>query len=265
MPALTGADLLRTLDAAARRLMDAAGYDGRLTRPELRRLLASASGPERDLLLLLDRLIRERSAGRITQDVIREGIGYVRSELLPQFELAPGALSESESRAFAALHPQALQLAALLKQLATPVSAMTASELAEALRPLTEGLFFDYLGSEGSQPIEALHLPAQAAALTPESLAQALGLAPADPRQAIARFQPAAPFFPVFIEQHRPFGLAEAAAAVAGLMQTHLRDLSVAVLGEDGHPDVDPAHPAYVLGLAADGGFAGFRTEVIWT
>jgi hypothetical protein len=267
MPRLTLQNLLDTLHQAAEDLRAAAGPDGQLSRQDFHRVIENKAGNERALLEAFYRFLREEDQRnmRITREVLERGVRLMEDKILPQFELAPGGLSLTETETIRSYGEDVLPLAFQLKRAAQGTEYQNPMQLLEQLQTYTPELFFDDLGSEGSQPIEAIHLPAHLTDLTPETFAKALHLNTTDPKEAIARFVPAEVHFTKFIAQHYSFDLDSQAQAVVNLMKENLRQNTVIVLGEDHHDEVPPQHPVYVVGVAEDGSLLGFRSAVIWT
>ncbi len=137
--------------------------------------------------------------------------------------------------------------------------------LTQKIQELTKDLFFDDMGSEGSEPVEAFYAEAGLKELTPATFSSFLELQEADPADEIAHFETATAVLETFVNYHQPFGLAEQAYQLVELLETHLKDLHIIILGAPNHPDVPSKHITYVLGLGSDGDLAGFTTRVIWT
>ncbi len=267
MPRLTVQDLLITLQQAAEELRVAAGSDGQLSRQDFNRIIDDKSGNERALLEALYAFLREEDQRnmRITRDVLERGMRFVQDKLIAQYEIMPGGLSLQETEAIRALGEDTLPLAFSLKRAAAGTTYLHPMEIFNQIQVLTPELFFDDIGSEGSQSIEAIHIPASITDLTEETFAKALKLNLDDPKDAIARFVPAEEHFTKFISQHYPFELDAKALALVNLMKDNLRQHTVVVLGEDYHDSVPPQHPVYVVGVADNGSLVGFKSQVIWT
>ncbi|MFN7117741.1 MAG: nuclease A inhibitor family protein [Saprospiraceae bacterium] len=267
MPRLTVQDLLNTLHQAAQEMRAAAGSDGQLSRQDFNRIIEDKTGNERTLLEAFYRFLREEDQRnmRITRDLLARGEKFIQEKIITQFELAPGGLSLQETNAIKALGEDPLALAFQLKRAASGMEYKSPVELFTQIQELTPDLFFDDLGSEGSQPLEAVHIAANVVELTPDSFAKALKLNAEDPKDAVARFVPAEEHFIKFIAQHYSFELDAKATTLVHLMKDHLRQNTVIVLGEDYHEDVPPQHPVYVVGVADDGSLIGFKSLVIWT
>ena len=138
-------------------------------------------------------------------------------------------------------------------------------EVARRIEALTAGLFFDDLGSERSAGIRACFLEADLKELTRQSFAQVVQLRPDQPADQFAQFEPAHKTLLNFVNNHQAFGLEQKAYQLVQLMQEHLKDLSVIVLGEVGDANLPAEHLTFVLGIGPDGNLAGFHTKVIWT
>ena len=138
-------------------------------------------------------------------------------------------------------------------------------ELFNQIKTLSTDLFFDDLGSESSEAIEAVHIPANIIDLTPESFAQALQLNADNPQDFITRFLPAERILTRFSNQFYRADLNEKALQMVQLMQVNLQQHTLIVLGKDYDENVGAEHPVYVVGVADDGSLVGFKSKVIWT
>lgn len=256
------------LHEAAKHLMRAAGQDERLSPREFRQKITTLSGEMRDLVEALYQFvidIDKQGANHITERDIENAVAQIKAEIFPHYVVAESVLDENGQKSVKALAPKtALNLAFQLYQTARENQLIPPAHLFQMIKSLSEGLFFDHLGSESAEPIEAVHINCNLTSLNQEFFAQALGLEPNKPEEAIERYRDAAFLLPIFVRQHLDAGLEEQAQAMVELMQVHLRQIVVAVLGEDSS-EVGPQHPVYVLGLASDGSLLGFRSKVIWT
>lgn len=143
---------------------------------------------------------------------------------------------------------------------------MTEKEVFEFLSANADGLIFDYMGSEGGAPLEAVHISAGLDAFTQDAFIQIMGLDPSTPQGMVSRFADPEEFYEVFADTHSHMGdgLSEKAQSIVDVMRNHLRDVAVIVVGKEGY-DVEPERPAYVLGLGSEHNLVGFKTEVVWT
>lgn len=260
-------DLIYAIEKAAEALLAAAGADGMVSKADIMKKLDELQGVQRGILEAFYDFLKDEDQPymRVTRAVIDDGIAFVKEKLIPQFEIMPGGLSEEEVKAMNALNPEAPVLGSRLKQAARGESYLSAQEIFEQIAKNTADLFFDYQGSEASEPIEAVLIPASIKNLTRETFAEALNLNQNDPLEFIQRFVSAEPFFTVFISQHYQFELSDKATAIADLMRNNLRQHSIFILGRDYDPTVPPQHPAYIVGVADDGNLVGFKSQVIWT
>jgi len=253
---------------AAKHLMRAAGADERLTPREFRQKVNALSGEMRDLTEALYRFVVEidrQGANNITEKDIENAIARIKTEVFPHYAVSDLVLDERGQKKVQAIAPKsALNLALQVYQTARATQVLPAAQVYQLINAQTEGLFFDYLASEASSPIEAVHVPSNLTMLTRDTFAQALGLDQNKPEQMIERFREAASFFPIFIQQHMDFGLEEQARQIVETMQNNLRQHTIAIIGQDGS-DMGSEHPVYVAGLAADGSLVGFKSVVIWT
>lgn len=268
MSNITFQNLLDVLHNTADHLKDAAGEDKIISRKDLREKLQELSGGEQaflDVFFQFLKELEESDRGRVTTSDVDRGVEMIKEHLLPHYELSPDDLSAGEAEDMSDALPMGLALGVQLKRTAEEENNLSSEEIFNLLNELTPDLFFDYLGSEASEPIEAVQVEVDIRSLTPETFAKALNLDANDPKDKIERFVDAEPFFLVFVEQHAQFGLEEQAAAIAGLMQDQLEQNKIVVLGEDYNPNVPPDHPVYVVGVAEDGQLVGFKSKVIWT
>ncbi|MDX1943409.1 MAG: hypothetical protein SFU99_22780 [Saprospiraceae bacterium] len=266
MARLTVQDLINAIEKTAEDLLAAAGADGMVSKEDIGKKLQEQQGVQRGLLDAFYDFLREddQPRMRVTRAVIDDGLAFVKEQLIPKFEIMPGGLSEEESNALSALKAEALILGGRLKQVARGESYLSSKQVFEQIAENAPKLFFDYLGSEGSQAIEAILIPANIINLTKETFAKSLHLNQHSPANYIERFVSAEPFFPIFISQHYPFELGEQATAIVNLMRNNLRQNSIFVTGKD-DGNTPPQHPAYIIGIADDGNLVGFKSQVIWT
>ncbi len=253
---------------AAKHLFRAAGSDERLSPREFRQNIKSVKGEMRDLVEALYRFVVEidkEGANHITEKDIENAIERIKADIFPQYAVAENVLDEQAQKTVQAIAPKsALNLALQVYQTTRATQVLPAAQVLLQIKAQTEGLFFDYLGSEGSNPIMATHIPANMTLLTQESFAEALNLDQNIPKEVIERYRDAASFFPIFIQQHMDFGLDGQARQIVEVMQNNLRQHTIAVIGQDGS-EIGSQHPVYVVGLAGDGSLVGFKSVVIWT
>lgn len=267
MARLTVQDLIHAIEKAAEDLLAAAGDDGMVSKEDIRKKLQEQQGVQRGLLEAFYDFLRDEDQAymRVTRAVVKDGLAFVKEKIIPEFEIAPGGLSEAETNAMLTFGEEEALLGSRLKQAAQGESYLSSKDIFEQIKQNTSELFFDYQGSEGSEPIEAILIPAKVLNLTEETFAEALNLDQSNPLEFIERFVSAEPFFPVFISQHYQFELADKATAIADLMRNNLRQNSIFVIGKDYDRNVPPQHPAYIIGVADDGNLVGFKSQVIWT
>lgn len=269
MPSTSLQMLDMALQEAAKQLLHAAGQDEHLSAREFRQKLATLSGEMRDLTEALYLFVVEldhQGANNITETDIEKTIHRVKTEIFPQYAIAEQVLDEAAQQTVQAIAPKtALTLALQLYQTARAPQVLPADQVFQAIQSYTPNLFFDYLGSEASMPLEAVHIPATLTILTQETFAAALGLDSSQPAGMIARFREATTFFPIFVRQHLDFGLDGQAQSVVDVMENNLHQISLVVTGEDSDRFGQAQHPLYAMGLAADGSLVGFKSVVIWT
>ncbi|MCB0644350.1 MAG: hypothetical protein KDC44_22050, partial [Phaeodactylibacter sp.] len=224
--------------------------------------------------LLVDQLYQflksqELPSGRITHSDIDAGTTLFLNAVLPLYQLHSGELSTTELDSMKAIHPKIALLAAQLKRHAqsSPQQLTTADSnyLFEEIQDLEDALYFDFLGSEAGQPVTAIKFDTTVEVpLTEAQIQQALNLDPTKPQDKIERYLDAQDFFPTFLDFHAEMERGETAQAFINLMQQTF-DPKLLVIGADYHPEVDPKHTVYILGIASDGNLVGIRSAVIWT
>jgi len=268
MTALTLLDLHNALNRIRQKLLIAAGTDGMVSQKDLRQLTAEApSETERLFYRVFYKFIKDlenRPNMRVTEEIIDQGVEFIKERLLPHFEIAP-RFSEKAIQQLQATHPQGYSLSVQLQRLAAHMVQLPTQVLAEQISQLTDGLIFDDFGSEADQPIKAFYLEADLQELTPTTFVDALGLDPDDPKRTVARFVDAEEAFWLFIDLQRFTKKVAEAQRIVSLMRTNLVRNSVIILGEDNNPALESQHPLYVVGLGSDGDLAGFQSQVIWT
>ena len=261
-------DLTNTLEATRATLLSSADGDGIVSRADLRRLLEQTEDPlQRRFLEFFYGFLRSlenRPRMRVTEAVIDTGIAFIQEQIIPNFEIQE-SFSLPTNQQIAQLHASALPMAMELIRITSNSAILSPREVSEQIAPLTEGLFFDDYGSEAAIAIDPFFAEHPSPTLTPDSFAEAIGVDPGTPKGKVERFDPADRVLLTFVEQHVSSGLASRAQAIVDLMETHLHDHKVIVIGQDNHPDLESNHPLYVVGIGQDGDLAGFSSVVIWT
>ncbi|MEM7512847.1 MAG: nuclease A inhibitor family protein [Bacteroidota bacterium] len=261
-------DIWKTLDLTQASLLAASNDDGLISRVDLQRAIENESSPSRQALLrqLYSFLLKreENPRGRITEKDLKAGINFIKEQLIPHFEIELD-FSPQTRHTLQQLAPMAYPLSNQLLRTTEEHIYLSTEEVASQIGQYTEKLLFDDFGSEAGIAISAFYHEAEVEILTMESFAKALSLDVSTPREEIARFEEAYEPLLNFIDLHAYFGLEDQAQAIVELMQMHLTQLSVIIIGQDNHPDLSSEHPTYVIGVGDDGDLAGFQTKVIWT
>jgi len=261
-------DLSNTLEHTRTTLLSAMNGDGIVSRADLKRLFEATEDPtkQRFLEFFYDFLIKveNRPRMRVTEEVIDKGIAFIQTQIIPYFEIKE-QLSLSTRQQIAQLHEAALPIAMELIRTTVQDVRLTPQEVYDQIAPLTAGLLFDDYGSEAAIAIEPFFLEHPAQPLSPISFTHALGVDPGTPKGKVERFESADRVLLTFVEQHVRSGLSHRAQSLVELMQAHLNDLKIIILGEDNHPDLESNHPVYVVGMGQNGNLAGFESVVIWT
>ncbi|MCI5084230.1 MAG: nuclease A inhibitor family protein [Saprospiraceae bacterium] len=266
---MTLRNLMEQLDQLAETLKSAGGKDKQLSRKDFRALIDATHSPAQAHLMEIFYSflwkLEARPRMRVTHEVIDNGVAFIKEQILPEFEIAE-VFSTRTEQTIAQVHPSAWPMANQLVRATEEDLYLTAKQVAGRISKLTEGLFFDDFGSEGSEKIEAFYLDANMEELLTEaSFASALNLNLDNPLEKIERFVEIGDTLDVFVEQHVRFGRDQQAASIVQLMEENLLDIRVIILGEDYNPAVPADHPTYVVGLGKNGDLAGFKTQVIWT
>lgn len=260
--------LANTLEDTRKTLLEATNGDGIVSRNDFNRLLEETQDPlKKRFLELFYRFIiklEDRSGVRVTEAVIDKGIAFVQEQIMPHFEIKE-LFSETTNQAIAQTHESAFPLAMELIRYTADNAQLNPKQVSEKIEPLTEGLYFDDYGSEAAIGIQAFFVEHPATTLTPESFAQAMGLDPNTPKGKIERFDPADRVLLTFVEQHIGTGRANQAKTIVDLMKDNLTQLTIIVVGQDNHPDLESNHPVYVVGIGEEGDLAGFDSFVVWT
>lgn len=261
-------DLIKTLEKTRTTLLAASNGDGMVSRLDLKNLVEQTEDPfeQRFLELFYGFLIKleDRPRMRVTKDVIDRGINFIQEQIIPNFEISED-FSLSTNQKISQTHPAAFPIAMELLRLTSSQSIPSPQEISEQIAPMTEGLYFDDYGSEAAIGIEAFYLAHPDEPLSPQSFVAALDLDPETPKGKVARFEPADQVLLTFMEQHVHTGLADRARTLVELMLANLEEISIIILGEDNHPDLESNHPVYVIGQGDNGDLAGFSSVVVWT
>lgn len=261
------AQLDAALDQAATNILEAAGDDPFVSRKDIRDKLKTLDGNIKILTDTLYRFILEREGEvnvRVTKKDVDAALEVVRGEIFPLLAIDSSVIREEDQGGLTEIAKKtALPLTFGLYDTANESAVIPAEEVFQIIKDNQEGLFLDNFGSEAGIPISAIHIEGPVADLTAETLSNALGLNPEDPAEKVEQFFDATPFLPVFIRQHLDFGFELQAEAVVNAMQNNLRDINVAIIGEEFSRDSN--HPTYVVGVASDGSLVGFDSFVVWT
>lgn len=262
------ADLFNTLESTRNTLLSATKGDGMLSRADFKALIQNTKddNKSRFLALFYHFLIKleNRPKMRVTEEVIDRGLAFIQAQIIPHFEIKTEFSAETIKK-ISETHPSAFPIAMELIRNVQQPELLSPKEVSTQIDPLSEGLLFDDYGSEAAIAISAFFLEHPETQLSPESFAKALGVDPNTPKGKVERFDPADQVLLTFVEQHQGTAQADQAKKVAALMQDNLENLTIIVLGEDNHPDLESEHPVYVFGLGQDGNLAGFESVVIWT
>lgn len=261
-------DLFNTLKSTRTTLLSAAGGDGIVSRADLKNLLQQTEDPlqRRFLEYFYSFLLKleDRPRMRVTKEVIDKGITFIQEQIIPNFEIHE-SFTPQTNQEIAKIHGAALPMAMELIRITAENRVLSPLEVSERTAELTEGLLFDDYGSEAAIAIESFFLEHAGPILSPDSFTKALGVDPSTPKGKVERFEPADRALLTFVEQHIGAGLADRAQALVDLMRENLRNLTIIILGEDNHPDLESNHPVYVVGIGQNGDLAGFSSIVIWT
>lgn len=268
MAVITISDLQNTLAETRSTLLTASNGDGIVSRADLMRLLEQTNDPlrKRFLELFYSFLIKleNRPRMRVTETVIDSGIDFIQAQIIPHLEIKE-TFTKPTNEKIAQTHPSAFPLTMELLRLTADRASLSPFAVSERIAELTTGLFFDDYGSEASMPVESFFLEHPDMPLSPTSFVQAMGLDPNTPKGKVERFKSADDALLTFVELHVRFGLADRARTIVELMQTHLSDLTLIIVGEDNHPDLESNHPVFIVGAGENGNLAGFQSVVIWT
>lgn len=268
MALITINDLTQTLADTRASLISAANGDGMVSRADLKQLLEQTENAleKRFIEFFYSFIIKleNRPNMRVTEAIIDQGINFIQEQIIPNFEIQTSFMAPTRQK-IAEMHESAYPMAMELIRFTSDRVMLSPKEVSEQIAALSEGLFFDDLGSEAAIPIETFFLEHPNRTLTPSSFVTALGVHPESMEGEVSRFEPADRILLSFIDKHVSAGLDDKASAVVDLMQTNLSDLKMIVRGEEFNPVFKSEHPAYIVGIGQNGNLAGFQTAVIWT
>ena len=268
MAEITLQNLRDILHETRDKLLTAGGEDGIVSRRDLKKLVeAEPSEVKRNFLEFFYSFLRQledRPRSRVTRDVIERGITFIEDAIFPHFEIHSEFSAQTKQR-ISQPHPAAYAFSQQLLRVASSTPMLSSLQLSEEIAALTDNLFFDDLGSEASEPIQAFYQQTNIQTLSPESFAATMTLDLNNPAEKVERFRPAEEILKNFVDIHFSFDLDGQAQSIVDLMKTHLTQLTVIVLGEDYNINVSAEHPTFVVGVGADGDLVGFRSIVVWT
>lgn len=271
MALLTINDLQNTLDNTRETLLSATDGDGIVSREDFEQLSDETEDQlEKDFLRIFyhDFLLKldDKSGVRVTAALIDRGMDFIHEQIVPHLSIEITSSRQTEEN-IAIQHDEAFEISHKLLTFTKDNVALNAHELRDQIGALSEGLYFDDLGSEAAIAINAFFLEHLYLAISPESFIHDLGLDPASPQAAVSRFLDrggAGLILHRFIDKHEG-ELRDKARAVVKLMEENLTDIKVITLGEPNLGAYDSEHPLYVIGRGKDGNIAGFESRVIWT
>ncbi len=120
------ADVNRVLEAAAARLLEAGGRDGRVSRAEVAKALGQLTGTEQKLVDVFFRFVDHRdfkAGAQVTKADLDRAVAYAKEKLVAKYDLNNNGLSRAEIEKMSLTGRLAVQLAKELKAAAqTPTS-----------------------------------------------------------------------------------------------------------------------------------------------
>lgn len=263
------------LKSVAEQLIQAGGDDKRISRADARKLTASLTGEEADLAAKFFRFVDDRddAVGAVVtvKDVEASAI-YAEQYLIRQYDL--DGFDQNNSSYFSYPKPArvAFELVSILKRIGKKNADSQGKGIEEELDRLTQGLYFDYLGSEAAIDIKTFYKAAEIEDLTIETFAQLMDLDQSNPDEVLDRFfrvDTDPDFWPAFISTNA-FAFngftdrTKQATELKEYMEKHLTQLTAIVQGQDNVASFSE-HPTFIVGLTSDGTVAGFETAVVWT
>jgi hypothetical protein len=146
---VTIAQVQAVLSDFAEQLKAASGDDAFISQADLERLLTPIITPDTERAQLLSALYNmaltteTAPGGRITHSDIDRAVQATLLQIIPQYRLAPGPLSEPASSALERIDPVYANVARLLKARAYTQQIKPAAELVEILRTLVNNLYLN--------------------------------------------------------------------------------------------------------------------------
>ena len=268
MALVTINDLVNTLEDTRKILLSASNGDGIVSRDDLKQLLHQTEDPLRrrfldffyDFLLQLE----NRPNVRITEEVIDNGIAFIREQIMPHFEINLN-FTWLTNQKIAQVNNLALPMAEELIRKTADNVILSPVEVSEQISGLVEGLIFDDFGSEAGLSIEPFFLEHPDHFLTPDSFIKALGVEPDSLESEISKFESADKVLLKFIDTQIGPEPSARARSIVELMQANLSDFTTIIRGEEFNPVFESNHPVYVVGIGPEGNLAGFQSNVVWT
>ncbi|MEL6256319.1 MAG: nuclease A inhibitor family protein [Bacteroidota bacterium] len=264
-------DLRHKLEATREILLSASDGDGIVSRDDFDRLNEQTEDQvERNFLRAFyhDFLLtfEDKSGVRVTEELIERGISFIEEQVFANLSIEANSTLETQDE-ISLKHDAAFQMAQELINFTSHQVILSPQEVSEKIGELSEGLFFDDMGSEAGIEISSFFLEHPEEQVSPESFISALGLDPTTPQAVVSRlslFNSAEPILHNFIDRTGD-NLIDQARELIELMEENLEDFKVIVLGEANLGAYDSEHPIYVFGSGKNGNLAGFESRVIWT
>lgn len=271
MAVLSINDLRNRLAATRKTLLSATDGDGIVSRDDFERLQGQIEDQvERNFLRAFyhEFLLRfeDKSGVRVTEALIDRGIQFVEEQVLAHVSIEVNSTLRTQEE-ISLKHDAAFLMAQELINFTSHKVILSPQAVSEKIGGLSEGLFFDDMGSEAGIEISPFFLEHPTQEVSAESFIAALGLDPHTPQAVVSRlshFYSAELILHNFIDRTST-NLIDQAREVIELMEENLENFKVIVLGEANLGAYDSNHPVYVFGSGKNGNLAGFESRVIWT
>ena len=175
MPRIAKADVNAALQLAANSIVKAGGSDGRTSRAEMKKALATLPPAQRNLADIFFRFVDHRdfkAGAQVTARDVKAAVAYAKEHMIAKYDLNNNGLSAAEIKQMSLTGKFAIDLAKALK---TAPAATTLSGAALNAAITTAAKDADYMSETDSTPAFITGKPATAAGVTVDNVKAAFG------------------------------------------------------------------------------------------
>jgi hypothetical protein len=175
MPRIAKADVNNALQLAANSIIKAGGSDGRTSRAEMKKALATLPPAQRNLADIFFKFVDNRdfkAGAQVTAKDVKAAVSYAKEHMVAKYDLNNNGLSADEIKKMSLTGKRAVELAKALKaapQPATLSGAALGKEIGIAAKDA------DYMSESDSTPAFVTGKPLNSSGVTVDNLKAAFG------------------------------------------------------------------------------------------